>query len=354
MILNATAVQAKKPEGYSNIDIAKFVCSLFVIVIHTSPLSGVSNIVQFYVEDVITRVAVPLFYAFTGFFFFGKLVFEKGKIVPSTGNLRNLFQYCKKTAVLYLSWSLAYIVIILMPMWYQTGYWGPFIFKDCLATLLFKGSYYHLWYLLSLIYAIPLLYGLLCCLDYKKISVFVFILWICECLTYSYSWVGVDRIPFVSFISDRMPVVFDSLFRAIPLLAVGAFVSQYQPIRQPQKACCAALLAIFVYAVEVSVLFFFSPNIENFSYLFSTLFFAFTWLVFLISTKQCNISPHTQLLFRRMSLIIYCIHPMVLDVLHVFGVSNGFTLWITVTLLSIGLAAGWAVLKQGTQRKRPF
>lgn len=354
MNFNSTAVQAKKPEGYSNIDIVKFVCALFVIVIHTSPLSGTSNIIQFYVEDVIARVAVPLFYAFTGFFFFGKLVFEKGKIVPSTANLRNLYQYCKKTAVLYLSWSLAYIVIILVPMWYQTGYWGPFLFKDCLITLLFKGTYYHLWYLLSLIYAIPLLYGLLCCLDYKKTAVFVFFLWICECLTYSYSWVGVDRITIISFISDRMPIVFDSLFRAIPLLAVGAYVSQHQPDGHPQKACCAALLAFFVYTVEVSVLFFFSPNIENFSYLFSTPFLAFTWLVFLISTKQCNISSHAQLLFRGMSIIIYCIHPMVLDVFHVLGFSNGVTIWIAVSLLSIGLAAGWTVLKQRTQRKRLF
>lgn len=351
MIVHNDTIRAEKPMGYANIDLAKFICALLVIIIHTSPFENASSVAQFYIEDVLARVAVPLFYAITGFLFFRKLTYKNGKIVRSQDNCKKLLRYCKKTAFLYLSWSFTYIVIIFIPLWYRTGYWGVHLFKDCLAIILFKGTYYHLWYLLSLVYAIPLLYGLLCFFDFKKVGTIAIALWICECLTYSYSWVGTEQITLVAFISSRMPIIFDTLFRAVPLLTIGAFISQYQPNWHFLHKRGTALFAFLICAFEASILYFFSPNSGNYSYLFSTPLLTFTCLLLLISTKQHNVAPQSQILLRETSLSIYCLHPMVIEILHLCGVPNGVPIWISVTLFSTGFAAGWSLWKRWLRRK---
>lgn len=52
-----------------SLDVAKFVCALLVIIIHTRPFTGLSDVIDFYLVDVIARIAVPLFFAISGYFF---------------------------------------------------------------------------------------------------------------------------------------------------------------------------------------------------------------------------------------------------------------------------------------------
>ena len=66
--------------SYANLDIAKFTCSLLVVFIHTAPFTNYP-VAHFYTADVICRVAVPLFFAMSGFLFFRGAVFENGRIV---------------------------------------------------------------------------------------------------------------------------------------------------------------------------------------------------------------------------------------------------------------------------------
>ena len=58
---------------YPNLDLAKIVCALLVVVIHTSPLDNTSALAGFYLGDVIARIAVPLFLLSPVFCFFAVL-----------------------------------------------------------------------------------------------------------------------------------------------------------------------------------------------------------------------------------------------------------------------------------------
>lgn len=64
---------------FFSLDIAKFICALLVIIIHTRPFSECSGIIDFYLGDVAVRIAVPLFFAISGYLFFSSLRYRNGK-----------------------------------------------------------------------------------------------------------------------------------------------------------------------------------------------------------------------------------------------------------------------------------
>lgn len=331
-----------------NLDIAKFLCALLVICIHASPFADSSELTQFYAVQVIARIAVPLFYAMSGFLFFGRLEYESGRIKRCAPNQTRLLRYIGRTGLLYIGWSAAYLLAVSIPMWYRSGWWGLHVVKDYLVSLVFKGGHYHLWYLLALIYAVPVLYGLLSVLDMRKAAWIAVPLWICECLTYSYSWVGIDRIAAVTMIGSKMPILFDTFFRAVPLLLLGA-VQAREHAAVPSSGR-KFLLSLLLCICEASVLYFFTPNEAYFSYLFSTPLAAYSGLRFLLSCKPLRVSHKAAALLRRSSTIIYVLHPMVIDLAP--GIPEGPVRWAFVTLTSTALSICFILAQQALKNPR--
>lgn len=332
----------RSPAAYPNLDLAKFICALLVIIIHTSPVENISKLAHFYLENVIARVAVPLFFAMSGFLFFGKLDYADGRIARTRENFSRLLRTIRKNTILYVVWSVIYLAIIL-PEWYAVGWWGWTAVKDWFHSFLFIGSYYHLWYLLSLILAVPALYVLLRVVPVSRIWIVVSGLWVLECLVYSYAWIGIDQIPLVAFISSKMPIIFDGLLRALPLVCIGAILSQRQ-IGAPKVTACVGTFLLC--AAEASGLYFFSPNESFYSYLVFTPIMTWFALSGLIAGKQVPLRKQQQLCLRDMSLSIYCVHPMVCWLCKQLSIPSGIPFWLTVTAISVTAAYAW------TNRKR--
>lgn len=92
-----------------SLDFAKWICSLLIIIIHTAPLEQIP-IVNFYITNVFARIAVPLFFAISGFLFFRKITFENGKIARSSQNFTYLLRYVKHLIIIYLGASAIYLL----------------------------------------------------------------------------------------------------------------------------------------------------------------------------------------------------------------------------------------------------
>ena len=69
-----------KKENYQLIDIFKFIGAIFVVMIHTNIMSDVNNNIQWYVMNVILRIAVPFFFIASGFLFGKKYLENKNKL----------------------------------------------------------------------------------------------------------------------------------------------------------------------------------------------------------------------------------------------------------------------------------
>lgn len=335
-------------KAYPNLDLAKLVCALLVVLIHTAPLESISTLGHFYLGNVVARAAVPLFFAMSGFLFFGRLDYAEGRIARTRENLSRLIRTTRKNVLLYVIWSVLYLFITL-PEWYATGWWGWFAVKDWLHGFLFIGSYYHLWYLLALILAVPTLYLLLTVIPVSRIGIVASGLWAMECLVYSYAWIGTDQIPLVALIGSRMPIIFDTLLRALPLIAVGAILSRRQ-IKAPRVTACIG--AFLLCAAEASALYFFTPNESSFSYLFSTPLMVWFVLSGLIAWRQLPLNSRRQFCLRDMSLSIYCIHPMVCQLCERLSVPSGIPFWMAVTAVSVAVAYLWTIRTRLHQKRR--
>ena len=327
--------------NYTNLDVAKFICALLVVVIHTDPLADVAKEMNFFLVNILARVAVPLFFVMSGFFLFGPMEYENGRLTPCATNIDRIVRYWKKIAVLYGGWSLVYLLFIKIPMWYATGWWGLRVIKDAVVSILLVGTHYHMWYLLAVLYAVPLLFVLHRWLSRKPLLLIAALLWLCECLRYSYAWLGADRMSSFLWISQRMPIVFDAAFRALPLMLFGANVARSEEHQRSKTLGILALLGFALCTAEVYALRSLTRNGQNFSYLIFTPFMAISLLRFMCALKQVALDRKKASLLRNMSTIIYCVHPMIISLLTKREFS-GYMLWTITTLLS-AIVAWFAV-----------
>lgn len=323
-------------ETLTNLDLTKFLCSMLIIVIHTSPLEQISQTANFFFKDILARAAVPLFFACSGFLLFSKMQWEEGRIKNCSENRTKLFRLLKRVAKLYCVWSFVYVIWNL-PGWYRSGWWGIALVKDVMVSFFVRGGHYHLWYLLALLYAVPILYELL---RYVKLSRIVYIigpLWIMECLTYSYSWLGTDRIQLLTMVQQKAPIVFDTLFRAIPLLAVGAFCTVPSKLQKIAKSCILSIVVFAFCVAEASFLYFCTPNERFYSYLIFTPLFAMTFMQLILESEQLHITTRTSSIFRRSSILIYCLHPLIIDICKI-KISNNLLIWAITTVATVTIA----------------
>lgn len=149
-------IQSKKLGNYDVLDVAKWLCSIMVVIIHCVPLRPYSFFADVLTAQGVCRVAVPLFFSISGFLLFSKvqLPFRENRIQ----NRMIIFRYIKNIFFTYSVWSIVYFAF---PIIYQYG--GVDLALIVKQTKLFflEASYYHFWYLLATIYAIPLVITLL-------------------------------------------------------------------------------------------------------------------------------------------------------------------------------------------------
>ena len=174
--------------------------------------------------------------------------------------------------------------------------------------------------------------------------------WIIECLLYSYSWIGIDDVEILTWLISHFSVCFDAAFRAIPLMAVGLFCAQKPAKQQSSRKWLIFSVVSFVgWVAEASCLYFFSPNEGKYSYILFTPIFTYFMLNWLLTINFQFGNQRTSKWMRDTSLIIYIVHPMVIYLLDLTGMSKGILHWLIVTLLSIVLASVLVFLKNRVQ-----
>lgn len=129
----------------------KFVAALLVVANHTGPLALFGPAADFLVDGALTRIAVPIFFITSGFFYFRKLTGDP------RADRRHLRRYLGSIARLY-----AVAILLYLPLNLYNGYFSASSFNalSLLRDLAFDGTFYHLWYLPALMIGIVLLYAL--------------------------------------------------------------------------------------------------------------------------------------------------------------------------------------------------
>ena len=150
MILQNTSGSKK----YNSIDLCKIIMALFVIAIHTHPLENCSSPAVLTIYEQLAQMAVPLFFLSSGYL----LAVKYSSFSDSDQNIHITFRYLCRIVKMYILWSIAYMHMAVFSYWRDSMPVSRSILHYIRGFLLIGENYnsWHLWYLLSTIYALIL------------------------------------------------------------------------------------------------------------------------------------------------------------------------------------------------------
>lgn len=279
---------------YDCIDAAKLFMSLCVLAIHADLFKGVLS--------PTIRLAVPIFFIFTGFFFFSKLnktsESEKKKV---------LWSMEKRYIQLYLFW---FIVLLPITIYYREYYtYGLCDFvRIFLKELIFGSTFRASWYLMACMLGTAIVYWL--SQINQKLLIFLGIAFYLFATFASKYHVLIQNDEMLSVlyseINECVGKPYNNFFVSIMYLTIGKMIVDYKmvPFKKTYSIlglciCYSALLCEFLVAKNQ---FWFQYNSDCWFMLAPTATF------FVLFVLELDIKlPHTRVM-RSMSTIIYCSH----------------------------------------------
>ena len=312
------------------IDIFKFIAALLVITIHTEPLSELSESANFILVHIIARVAVPFFIVCSGFFI-GKRFEYVGRHISNMKEARiALLKSSWKIFRLYLICSLIYLVLSI-PDWIATGWFSIKAFIDWGIAFFLYGSYYHLWYLMEVCYALLVLALILPFIRKPFIYILIVGLWIIEVLDYAYVMLLPSGIQHIFSLSDKLQMPFEGIVRALPLLLLGIVIQQSKQRKSVFNIVGLIISMALLFAEVFGVK---ALGGKKYSYVVSTLFVAY-FLFSTIHSLDTIIKCQNTLAYAKISTFLYLVHPAFILILGEIIELPNYEVFVIVTVLSI-------------------
>ncbi len=320
---------------YSTLDIAKFICAFFIIAIHTGPLTDISETGNFMVVQILARMAVPLFFIISGFLLFSKIDGEREW--NDYENFAILKHSVFRIIKLYIIWSVIYLPLNYILI-HQDGITIIGILRY-LRDFFFVGSYYHLWFLPSLIFSEIAVYFLL------KHGSMKIALGICG-IFYFVGMLGnvypqiLENIPYISTLLNIYLKIFvtmrNGLFFGMVFVAIGAYFAKHKmKIRQtsiiPFVAFMISMIGLVVECFMIQKYGYMQPLTSMYIMLIPSVSFLFMWLIS-IQLKEKDMYKGMRVL----SILMYVSHIIFVVILnHLFPTMNSLLFYICVVLCTL-------------------
>lgn len=343
-------------QEYNVIDIVKFICALLVVAIHISPLGAseirIIELSNYAIKHCFARIAVPFFFASSGFFLFRKTDYNNFSMEP-------VKKYVIKLLKLYAIWTVIYLPLkIKSIISYEKGIALGIL--DYLRDCVFDGSYDHLWYLPALIFATLIVSFLI----YKKVKLKNILLisavfYAAGLLTQS--WFGIIE-PLRSmapalwsvfrFAKEIFVTTRDGLFDGMIFVGIGAYIA-YEGFNIPKKK---ALAGFFIsYALLFAESFFVTGmhiirEHDIYIFLVPLTYFAFG----LASSWRLPSKSSVFKTLRKLSGLIYFIHMWIkriiakLSATYELNIEKTCLFFLVVALISVLLS--FAIIKLSEKR----
>lgn len=256
----------KTSNRINSIDIVRLFAAILVIAIHTQAIMWFPSRANGNIQ-ILTRVAVPFFFCTSGYFLQKSYISKDCSAIAGT---------LLKLIKVYVFVSLAYFSFIFLQ--------NPILLHEpkkwMLVDFLFNGSYYHLWYMVGVIYSIAMIY-MFCKLKLTKM------LFPLAALCYAVGLLGTSYYG----IGSRLPVLntlFDSgwflsirriFLMGFPFVALGWALSEgkmkFRPSLKQLLIATALTAVLFVIEIIVVTITNMSRTVEITVFLYPLLFLLF-------------------------------------------------------------------------------
>lgn len=234
---------------YKTIDLFKFICAILIIVLHASPFASYSKILTFGFRNIVTVIAVPFFFAASGFLTFSKL----NTVTDEADRTKYIWKYAKRIIQMYLIWSIVYFGFVICK-WIRDGfsYMRVVIY---IRDFFFEGSYSTIWFLPALLSATVFVYLLSKRFHKKTIILIAVPFYIFGLLGSSYFGIT-EKIPFLNDIFGVyytcLKSVKNGLLFGFVFVALGAYIAERQDNLKitPMKCLAGFSVSMILLAVE--------------------------------------------------------------------------------------------------------
>lgn len=189
---------------YKSIDLAKFICAILIVILHTAPFASYSRVLTVGFRNIITPIAVPFFFVASGFIAFKKIDGTTGAEQTSY-----VVKYLKRILIMYVVWSAIYFVFVVIK-WTRVEDFSIWYVLEYVKDFFFEGSYLTIWFLPALFTAVLLVWLLHKKLSYKT-------MFIIACCVYVFTLGGssyyglVSKVPFIKIVYDIYYSFFDTI-----------------------------------------------------------------------------------------------------------------------------------------------
>ena len=289
-------IQSKKQYDGNLIDLVKFILSFLVVAIHINPLGKEMATLRY----PICRIAVPLFFIISSYFFFSKI-----KSLNNRESLQYLIKFVKRNMILYFSWFIVLLPITIeVKEYYKIGIINSI--KNVIVSIIFSSSFKASWYIAALVICILLVFFLS-----KRMNNFILLLlglfiYILCCAVSNYKDL-ILHIDFITFIRNMYP---GYIYNGFPVgflwVVFGKIIAEnYKVTSQLTKRFYFLLLfSLVMLFIERNIIYDLDVYYSTDCYLSLALFCPLLFI--LILHYNCTISYGK--IMRVCSTVIYCLH----------------------------------------------
>lgn len=297
-----------------SIDIAKLLAALLVVGIHTNLFADVHPQLHLIFTELLCRMGVPFFALCSGYFLVEK---------------ENLWPQWWKLVKLYGVWTVVYLLWLQMN-WIETGYISVTAYVGYIKSAVLSGSYFHLWYVLYVIYALPVFWAICRFLRPRWWVIIALLLSGIYALYYGYeNFLPSKLYTILSFVKKGYAIG-EAQFLLLSYLLVGAWLRKVNCSLSKRGLGIMAMVSFLLLVVEAENLKMVAPD-----YAVSRIFMILpTATAIFCLIKNIKITSFPINNCARLSLLIYCIHPIFCYYINPIA-TNSVVAWGVVSVVSL-------------------
>lgn len=322
---------------YNSLDLMKFICAFLIIILHTAPLSSYSRIISYGLRNIVTVVAVPLFFMCSGFILSKKLC-----LCTDDKSYNNaLKKSSKRIIITYCLWSAIYFVFVVVK-WLREGFTYKLVLRY-IWEFFFEGSYSTIWFLPALLAAQLLVFLLHKKIPYKNILIISLPIYAITLLGTSYYGLITQRVGVLKRFFDIYYLLFSNmkngLFFGFIFVALGAFIAELTQVKKPvslkKSTVCIVIFWGMLAIEQVLSSYFVSRSCDTSLMMIPLCYFIFN-LVLNIDLKDSDI----YIKMRKYSILMFLCQRIPLSILELYLYdtvlfTNSILFFITVTISTL-------------------
>ncbi len=342
-----------RKKNYASLDMAKFLCAWLIIILHTAPFGAYSKAMTFGLRHIVTVVAVPFFFATSGFLFCKKLEqlpqAEKGPYVK---------KYALRIVGMYLFWSVVYFGFVVL-RWQRKGGVTLALVLEYVRDFFFEGSFSTIWYLPALLSAVLLVWLLRKRLSYRAIFAIAVAVHLFTLGGTSYYGLTTQN-AFLKGVYDAYYTFFDTMKNGVLFgfcyVAMGGLISQLpaQELRKPGKDTLCIGVVWVCLAAEAVIGSYFHWRTKGCDTVLCLI--PLTWLLtrFVLKVDIHNERLNRAALYcRKLSILMFLTQRLPLTVIELFFAdtvvyTNTMLYFIVVSVVTLAISA--AIIRLSEQK----